>query len=475
MILSLGQRAPNAASSLGPDFDRARVGALSGAERCLTVFQGRLFAVGDRHSGRWLYEHTPGGWRRHTRAGSWLHHLEGGASLQAWDGDPISGNVLSGSAYDGQSWTASAVAAQPRPPLILHPDAPFAYRARRSYPGMSVCEVSDTKSDEVIGRWRAPTMGDPAWEDETLWLLYEAWPRQEVVGWSLRSRQLTERLPLPEGALSNLTVSPGRAVAVWSDAYTPSSVVTADSVPKLVAELNRHCPCPADQPYTARTAFVEDACAIVHTPLGSPIGRIMMLHGGPHSSVWPVYSPLVAFLCRLGWEVVAVNPRSSSLGSRFLPNSCRHGVDDALDVVNLVDSAADGLPVVLAGWSYGAYLAGRVVSAGGQYAGLVSLSGFLSPKSLEASSHQAVKAFREALPLPEPRQERLARIPLLAIHGRADDRIPLSQIVADAGDHPAYTLVELAGEGHGIITDTGAALAYASLADWLTTVGGKPR
>ncbi|NUP68921.1 MAG: alpha/beta fold hydrolase [Nonomuraea sp.] len=475
MILSLGERVPNAASALGPDFDRARVGALSGAERCLTVFDGRLFAAGDRHAGRWLYEHTPGGWVRHQQAGHWLHHVEGGASLRVWSGDPVSGDVLPGSAYDGRSWTASEVPAQAPPPATPHPDAPLSYRERRAYPGMSVCEVTDTASGEVIGRWRAPTVGVPAWEDETLWLRYEAWPRQELVGWSTRSRQVTERLPLPIGALSNLIVLPGLAAAVWADPYTPSSVVTAGSVPELAAELNRRSAGPAALPYTARTEVVGEACAIVHTPQDGPIGRIMMLHGGPHSSVWPVYSPLVAFLCRLGWEVVAVNPRSSSLGSRFSPNACRYGIDDALDVVNLAESAGGDLPLVLAGWSYGAYLAGRAVSEGARCAGLVSLSGFLSPKTLEASSHPAVKAFRTKLPLPEPRHERLARVPLLAIHGRADERIPLPQVLADAGDHPALTPVELAGEGHGIVTDEGAALAYASLADWLTTVGGEAR
>ncbi|MEW9555309.1 alpha/beta hydrolase family protein [Nonomuraea sp. NPDC050783] len=465
----MGERVTNPASALSPDFDQARVGALSGTERCLAVLGGRLFAVGDRHSGRWLYELRPGGWQRHVPAGEWLHHIESGdAELRAWSGDPVSGDVLRGAGYSGRAWTERDIPGQPGHLGVLHPQEPFAYRERRAYPGMSVCEVSDTRSGEVVARWRAPTAGLPAWEDDTLWLRYEAWPRQELVGWSLRSRQVTQRLPLPVGALANLIAAPGRAAAVWADPYTPTSVIAADSVPELAAELNAFSPGFADRPYTVSTVFVEDACAVVHTPPGDPIGRIMMLHGGPHSAVWPVYSPLVAFLCRLGWEVLAVNPRSSSLGSRFSPNACRYGVDDALDVARLAEARDDGLPLVLAGWSYGAYLAGRAIGAGVRCAGLVALSGFLTPETLEASSHPAVKAFREARPLPGPDLDALAAVPLLAVHGRADDRIPLAAIRAEGTGHPAHTLLELPGEGHGIVTDEGAARAYAGLAAWLT-------
>jgi pimeloyl-ACP methyl ester carboxylesterase len=148
----------------------------------------------------------------------------------------------------------------------------------------------------------------------------------------------------------------------------------------------------------------------------------------------------------------------------------RLGVDDAVDVVRLTAAYAGEGPVVVGGWSYGAYLAGRGIVLGAQAAGLVSLSGFLSPEIVRSPADPSVAAFLRAHRLPPTASEDLADLPVLAIHGRHDGRVPLKGHREYVSDLRRGSLVELPDDGHGIVTDPGAAVAYPALASWLASL-----
>lgn len=446
-----------------------RAGTLSGPEESVALYDGRVFVVTDEHGGRKLHDATAGDQILVPEGGEWISRLQVTDVLTAWDASPISAPE-SARSFDGQRWHAGSVHAQPPVSTYRRPRAPLSFQARRISPGISSCRVVDNVAGEVLARWTAPLMGTGAWYGDRLWLLYEAWPKQYLVGLDTDTFETTEKHALPIGRLSSLVLTPSLSAAAWSDPSTPASLVTAPTLVELLGHVWAHADTRASvRPrWQHRTAVcrVADVPSIVNTPMVSPRGTLLMLHGGPHAITWPTFSPLTAYLCRLGWRVVAPNVCSSAMAAPRANGSCRLGVDDALDVVRLAATYRGGGPVVVCGWSYGAYVAARAAALGMDCDGLVSLSGFLSPETIGVG-HAAVAAFRQGHPLPATDRADLGDLPVLAIHGRHDDRVPLEGHRAYIEALPNGSFVELPEDGHGIITDGGAALAYPALASWL--------
>jgi hypothetical protein len=470
-------RHDNAASGISPDFGITRAGGLSGPEDSVAIFRERVFVLTDEHGGRKLHEATTDGPVVVAGTGDWLHSLHSERMLTAWEGSPTSDDLIV-RGFDGATWHAGAgrspAGMGDRAGLILdHPTMPLSFHARRKAPGMSACQIYDRREGRAIARWLAPLTGRPAWTHDRLWLLYEAWPRQRLVAISADAFDVIEEHLLPIGRLSSLVVTAAQTAAIWADPWTPASLVVAASPAHLLTRIRNHADLAAaggNCPYAVGVDPLPGAPAVVYDPLGQPFGTLIMLHGGPHSLIWPAFSPLVAFLCRSGWRVVTPNVSSSAMGSRPAPSKCRLGIDDALDVVRLASEYAGGGSVVVGGWSYGAYVAARAVALGARCTGLVSLSGFLSPETISTSGDGAVAAFRRAYQLPATPSRDLAGVAVLAVHGGHDGRVPIERHRSYVNGLPRHLFVELPDDGHGIATDTGAAVAYPALGSWLASL-----
>ncbi len=473
LLARLPRRRPSPASTISLEFDLARAGAMGGPDDAVAVHDGRVYVVGDAHGGRRVHERlageegedvlVPGG-------PAWVHRLEmRGGEVVAWAGSPTTEQLTAVSLRAGE-W-------RPRPDLtergggglmtVRHPTEPLSVQARRIGPGRSACRVVHDDGT-VLARWASRLCGAPAWEGDRLWSLEEAWPRQRLVTRAGPGFAPTGSLDLPEGALAGLRSDGRTAAAIWTDPDVPACLVTAPAMTALAQALGGSGP-PGDdtRPYTWRTGPVGGVPSVTYTPHDGAGGTVVMLHGGPHAATWPLFSPLIAFLAEQGWRVVTPNVSSSALASLGLPSGAL-GIDDAVDVVDVANAARgerDG-PVVVVGWSYGAYVGARAVVLGLRCAGLVALSGVLDPTAVEAR-HPALARFLAAHALPPTPPDALGGVPVLAVHGRHDGRVDVAAHRRYVESLPAGTYLELPDEGHLIITDGGAALAYPALADWL--------
>ena len=460
-------RVPHAAADLSPDFLAARAGGLAGAEDSVAIHGGAVYVITDEHGGRRLHEERDGRLCLVPPAGRWISRLSTDEGLTAWEGSPLS-DQTSARSLEGSRWRPSTVHSRPRSITVWNHARTVSLHARRRSPGLSVCGVYDHERKAVAAQWVEPLMGRPIWADETFWLLYEAWPHQQLVALHRETFDVVERHELPVGRLASLASAPGRIAAIWSDAWTPASLILATSVSDLLAQIHRHevtRESNADVPYTESITDVAGVPSMTYTPYRAPTGTIVLLHGGPHLVSWPTFSPLVAFLCRQGWRVTRPNVCSSAIASRRA-SAAKLGIDDAGEVARIAAAHDPSGPVVIVGWSYGAYLAARSLSFGARPRGLVCLSGFLHPRVISGSTNASINRFTGRVPLPPtclPRD-----LPVLAIHGVHDDRVPYERQRDDVVALANGRCVPLPGEGHGIQTDPGAATAYSALASWLT-------
>lgn len=462
---TLLRRVPSPASTISPEFDLARAGGIS-PEDSVAFYRGRLFVLSDLHGGRMLHEYSSGRLVVQPDAGAWIHSLESNARLTAWNSSPTTENMTA-TDYDNGRWTVDRERAKSFPAVssLHHPNEPLVFQSRRVSPGVSACRV---KRDDgtVLARWRCALMGRGFWFDNLLWYTDEVWPSQILVGRGGDDFVVLARHRLPPGILSSC-VSDGSVVAgTWTDPATPAALVTAGSIGELADTLAVSAQTADQRPYRSYCGTIEDLPCVVYTPRTSVVGTVLVLHGGPHSLNWPAFSPLIGYLCASGWRVVAPNVSSSAMGSREADVECAYGVDDAKDVTRLAAAfSADG-PVAVLGWSYGAYLAARAVALGLRCAGIVSLGGFFSPEAIN-EAHPAVAAFLRAYPLPRTDSGDIAHVPVLAVHGHHDTRIKVDVHREYVRRMRRGTFVELPDDGHLIITDAGAAIAYPALAAWL--------
>ncbi|MFD2767974.1 alpha/beta hydrolase family protein [Micromonospora eburnea] len=210
--------------------------------------------------------------------------------------------------------------------------------------------------------------------------------------------------------------------------------------------------------------------AVVYGDPAGPAPALLALHGGPESA-WDLgFDPLAQYLHAAGFTIVAPNQRGSvGYGTRH-----RRAIQDAWGGPDLADviAVAEQVraaqppgtpPPALYGVSYGAFLA--VLAAAcrpGLWHRCVAVAPFLSGRRLHAEASAPVRRMIDRLGGATewadehgPRDlTRLhpRRVPLLLVHGSADEVIPVEQsrtlhrLMRRAGAPVTY--LELPGVGH---------------------------
>jgi pimeloyl-ACP methyl ester carboxylesterase len=318
--------------------------------------------------------------------------------------------------------------------------------------------------------FREPVHGAPVWLDhDRIVLVVERWPSLVPVVWHWRHGRWEEPWPheLP-GTVRSAAVAPDGACAAaistpWAarrlchlDDLDAASVWSADRaiVPVVVtARDGQRLPC------------------LVYEPAAALRGTVLYFPGGPHEPLWAEHSAFSRAMSDDGWRVVRVNVRSSGLREApFRPvGPVGYGDDDVRDALAVIEALGAG-PVVTMGMSYGGYLAAMAGQASDRCRAVAVLSGFLSRRDLDHSRHPEVRRFASGVFAAAPPEPAALTKPVFVAHGAADPRVPVDAVRehrrrARAG----FTLVELAGVGHAILSDHDARLTYPTLLDWLRT------
>jgi dipeptidyl aminopeptidase/acylaminoacyl peptidase len=228
------------------------------------------------------------------------------------------------------------------------------------------------------------------------------------------------------------------------------------------------------------------------TPGPHPV--LILLHGGPESQFRPGFDPWIQYVVNeLGFAVIAPNVRGSSgYGKTYMALDNGMLREDAVKDVGAMlvwiglQRAFDGKHVVVAGGSYGGYLAlATLVNYSDRLRGGVDVAGigdFVSFLTNTAPYRQAQRraeygderdpAMRSFLRRISPltNADRITR-PLLVVHGKNDPRVPLSeaeQIVNKlrAKDREVWYLLA-ADEGHGYRKQQNRDAYYATFAQFL--------
>ncbi len=183
--------------------------------------------------------------------------------------------------------------------------------------------------------------------------------------------------------------------------------------------------------------------AVVHGPAWAHAERVVIaLHGGPNSRWSLGYEPLFQALAAEGVAVVAPNQRGSTgYGAAYtLATVGDWGGPDLDDVLAVAAHLRAGRPAgapapALFGVSYGAWLAVLAATAEpGGWSGCAAVAPFLSGARLHADGGPGVRDMVERLGGDSPRSaardlERLAprlSTPLLLVHGRHDETVPVA-------------------------------------------------
>lgn len=172
------------------------------------------------------------------------------------------------------------------------------------------------------------------------------------------------------------------------------------------------------------------ACAI-DEPAGAPSGLAVLchphpLHGGTMDN--KVVQTLARAAVQLGWRAVRFNFRGVG-GSAGTWDEGRGEVDDALAVIAAQRAASPGLPLALAGFSFGGYVAAQAADR---------LAAAGTPVQRLALIAPATSRFTLPAQVPDH---------TLVVHGEADDVVPL-QATLDWVRPQALPVVVLPGVGH---------------------------
>ncbi|WP_049564989.1 alpha/beta hydrolase [Streptomyces sp. SBT349] len=209
---------------------------------------------------------------------------------------------------------------------------------------------------------------------------------------------------------------------------------------------------------------------LVQDPPAEPRGTVVLFHGGPNGAHYATWSALGESLTAAGWRVVRPNLQ----GSRILDTTLapgppsRYGAEDVDDACLVTIRLGRGT-LVVAGHSYGGYIASRVAQRLPVVRGAVLISGFLRITDLKESPEKQVGDFLHS-PRVDPTLDppHMPRTPHFVIHGDRDTRIPVAAMRRRSEHLPAGSeYVELPGEPHGLTSDTAARAAIPRLFTWL--------
>ena len=198
--------------------------------------------------------------------------------------------------------------------------------------------------------------------------------------------------------------------------------------------------------YKARDGLAEEA--ILTLPSGrtaKSLPLILMPHGGPEARDSLSYDWWVQFLANRGYAVLQPNYRGSTgYGYKFLAAGrgewglkMQDDLNDAVDAL-AATGQVDAKRVCVVGASYGGYAALRAAQRdGGRYRCAASFAGvsdlpammrfdgqFLNSNASRASWRESATDLRLVSPLNFPEQ---FSTPLLIVHGKKDQRVPVAQ------------------------------------------------
>jgi len=181
---------------------------------------------------------------------------------------------------------------------------------------------------------------------------------------------------------------------------------------------------------TARQMVAGPAGAIecaIDAPAGAARGTVVVCHPHPqHGGTMDnkVVQTLARAFVALGWRSVRFNFRGIG-ASQGAWNDGVGEVDDALAVIAAF--AADGSPFMLAGFSFGAYVAAQAATR----------------------LADSAKPQRMVLVGPSTERQQMANVPAdsVVIHGETDDVVPLAATLAWARPQ-SLPIIVLPGVGH---------------------------
>jgi alpha/beta superfamily hydrolase len=181
---------------------------------------------------------------------------------------------------------------------------------------------------------------------------------------------------------------------------------------------------------TARQMVAGPAGAIecaIDAPAGTTRGTVVVCHPHPqHGGTMDnkVVQTLARAVVALGWRSVRFNFRGIGASQGAWDDGVGE-VDDALAVIAAF--AADGSPFMLAGFSFGAYVAAQAATR----------------------LADGAKPQRMVLVGPSTERQQMAHVPAdtVVIHGETDDVVPLAATLAWARPQ-ALPIIVLPGVGH---------------------------
>ena len=222
-----------------------------------------------------------------------------------------------------------------------------------------------------------------------------------------------------------------------------------------------------------------------------PFPLLLYLHGGPESQFRPGFSPLIQYLVRLGFAVLAPNFRGSTgYGRRYTHLD---------DVHNRMDTVKDSIAAVLEAQKMIPVDSSKIVAWGGSYGGFMVLACLYSKPDMWAAGVDIVgisnfvtflkntgpwrRKLREA-EYGDPEKDRaflegispltnahLIKAPLFIIHGANDPRVPageagqIMQTMQTLG-REAH-LLRFEDEGHGLVKLQNRIEGYSRALDFL--------
>ena len=267
--------------------------------------------------------------------------------------------------------------------------------------------LDTTAADHASAPWQLGerhycTLGQDGWA----WVLYMGGVGELWLKWPADSSPV--RIAPDFTDFRHLVVHNGQLYCIARSATRLDSVLVVDVATARVRILaGNEAPLP-DAPIIAPETFLvppskgvnEEVSGFWYPPIegwseSDPPPMILIAHGGPTSTVWPVFNPQVQFWCHHGFAVAEVNYRGSSgFGRHFrMALAGNWGQTDVEDMERAADylaaiGKADARRLFIQGRSSGGYTALMAMTHSQRFRAGASLFGVSDPARLRELTHR---------------------------------------------------------------------------------------